>query len=107
MKLKLLAFALIAALGCSPCFAQQVLSISPAGAVGAAIDQNGWRNFKVVLTQNVTAFQFMGAPPPAQGTVTVIFTENAIGGFGVTFTSWTSPSGLVISISNPCTASKV
>jgi hypothetical protein len=70
--------------------AQQVLSISPAGVTQASIDSNSWRNFKVTLTQNITAFQFVGVPPPAQGTVTVIFKQNATGGFTVTFAPWTA-----------------
>jgi hypothetical protein len=106
MKTRLAVFlVLFAAIGGSA-FGQQVLTISPSGAVGASIDQNGWRNFKVVLTKNVTSFQFMTVPtPPAQGSVTVIFAENAVGGFTVTFMPWTSPSGLVISVSNPCSVS--
>jgi hypothetical protein len=102
MKNKILFFLVtLLATGGSLC-AQQVLAISPAGGVQASIDQNGWHNFKVTLTQNVTAFQFVGVPPPSQGTVTVIFTQNAIGGFTASFVPWTAPSGQIISIANPC-----
>ncbi len=118
---KRLAAALFLLLVCvAPCFAQQVLSISPSGAVIAPVDQNGWHNFKVVLTQNVTSFSFNGwhnfkvvltqnvtsfsfvilppMPPPAQAVLTVIFTENATGGFTVAFAS---------NISNPCVIATV
>ncbi len=99
---KRLAAALFLLLVCvAPCFAQQVLSISPSGAVIAPVDQNGWHNFKVVLTQNVTSFSFVilpPMPPPAQAVLTVIFTENATGGFTVAFAS---------NISNPCVIATV
>jgi lysophospholipase L1-like esterase len=92
----LIAFLMLSVfLGCSSSVrAQNVLSISPAGVVQAPVDQQGWRNFKLTLTQTVTSFQFVGTPPPAQAGVTVIFTENATGGFTVAFAS---------NISNPCT----
>src|SRR6266568_685271 len=84
-------------------FAQQVLSISATGVVQASIDANGWRNFKVTLTRNVT-FQFVGIPTPVQATVTVMFVQNNVGGFSVTFASFTDPiANVTISISNPCT----
>lgn len=99
-KTFLLLAALLSCIG--SCFAQQVLPISAAGVVQAPVDQNGWKNFKVTLTQTVTAFQFTGVPTPSQAQVSVIFTENATGGFGVTFSSYTAPNGQVIRISNAC-----
>jgi hypothetical protein len=88
----------------APCFGQLVLSTSINGTVQAPIDGNGWKNFKVTLTQNVTTFQFVGVPTPAQGNVIVEFVENATGGFSVTFSSWTAPfGGPTISITSACT----
>lgn len=65
--------------------AQLVLPTSPAGAVIVPIDSNGWRNFKVPVAQNITSFTINGTPAPAQAQITVIFTQNPVGGFSVTF----------------------
>src|SRR2546429_5629252 len=72
----------------SPSFGQQVLGANKSGVVQASIDPNGWRNFKVPLTQNIT-FQFVGIPTPTQGNVTVAFVQNNVGGFTVTFSTFT------------------
>jgi hypothetical protein len=82
--------------------AQLPLPTSPSGVVQAPIDSNGWKNFQVTLSQNVTAFQFTGVPTPAQAQVSVIFTQNATGGFTVAYASYTS-NGTTINISNGCT----
>lgn len=74
--------------------AQLVLTTSPAGGVIAPIDGNGWHNFKVPVSQNITSFTMQGTPAPSQAQITVIFTENAIGGFSVNFGA---------GISNACT----
>lgn len=86
MKLSRLVFllALLLTLG-SAVRAQLVLSTSPAGAVVAPVDQNGWHNFKVPISQNITSFTINGTPTPSQAQITVIFTENSSGGFSVTF----------------------
>src|SRR5437899_1877115 len=86
----------------SPSFGQKVLPTSATGKVTASIDTSGWRNFKVPLTQNIT-FQFIGIPTPEQSSVTVIFVQNNVGGFTVTFSSAPDPqTGILISIANPC-----
>lgn len=87
--------------------AQLVLPIAANGTVQAPIDTNGWKNFKVTLTQNVTPFQFTGIPTPAQANVMIIWTQNATGGFTVTYGSYTAPGGQVIKISNGCTPSAI
>lgn len=76
------------------CTAQLPCPGFPLGSVQAPIDANGWRNFKLALTQNVTQFSFVGTPPPAQASATVIFTQDATGGRTVTFAS---------NITNACT----
>lgn len=75
------------------CSAQANCPGFPVGSVQAPVDQNGWRNFKVTLTQNVTSFSFQGIPPsPAQAAVNIIFTQDATGGRTVTFAAGiTSP----------------
>jgi hypothetical protein len=93
MKTKILLFAFFLLAVAGSARAQLVITPTPAGVVTAPIDSNGWKNFKLTLTQNVTSFSFVGTPPPAQAQVTVIFAENATGGFTVTFAS---------NISNPC-----
>lgn len=87
-----LAFCLLFA---SVTFGQLVLTQLPNnGVVQAPIDVNGWRSFKLTLTQNVTSFSFLIIlPPPPQTVVTVEFVENNVGSFTVAFAS---------SISNPC-----
>jgi hypothetical protein len=81
--------------------AQLVLPTSPAGVVQAPIDSNGWKNFKVTLSQNVTAFQFTGVPTPAQASVSVIFAQNGTGGFTVTYAPY-SANGQTINVINGC-----
>jgi hypothetical protein len=87
---------------CGSARAQLLLPISAAGQVQAPIDFNGWKNFKVVLTQNVSLFQFTGIPTPAQGDVTVIFAQTGSGIFTVTYGPFNAPSGQVINVSNGC-----
>lgn len=98
-----LVFLVILAALAVPAQAQLNLPTTPAGGVRAPIDSNGWKNFYVSLTQNVTAFQFTGIPTPAQAQVNVLFVQNSTGNFTVTYAPFFAPTGEVIAISNGCT----
>lgn len=67
MKLRLLPILLL--LAPAVCFGQLSLSTAGSSVVQAPIDANGWRSYKVLLTQNAT-FTFVilpnGTPPPSQ-----------------------------------------
>jgi hypothetical protein len=92
MKTKILFFSLlIMAIGGS-LFAQVPTPIV-AGVVTADVGRNS--NFKIIVNQNVTSVVLSSSTSPTGGqVVTLFFTENATGGFSVSFGG---------NISNPCT----
>lgn len=85
MKRLLFLFAIFAA----PLFAQQ--QVQPVAGVLTLSLAPGVSSFKTILSANITSVVFTNPTPGT--TVTVIFTENATGGFTVTFGG---------NITNPC-----
>src|SRR5271170_3505667 len=92
MKRTLFIFLVLLAIGGS-LFAQQ--QVQPVSGVLTLNLFPGNTSFKVLLGQNVTSALILNPTPGT--TVTVIFTENATGGFTV--------GGWASNISNPCTVS--
>lgn len=88
--MKKLVFLFTLLLFAAQCFGQFVITPLPgSGVASAPVDANGWQNFKLTLTQNVT-FSFVMTPPlpaPAQVVSRVVFTQDATGGRTVAFAS--------------------